>query len=377
MTNAVITAQQGSTQSDVGFKNRVINGDMRIDQRSNGAVVSGVTGGASYWLGDRFRIGGSALSTGRFSFQVVNDAPPGFIKSGKVTVTTSQTPTASDIQVLTQVIEGTNVADFMWGTSNAATASLSFWVKANISGQYVVAIRADNNSATYLASYTITSANAWQYITISIPGPTFGTWGGLTLSTTIGIRLDFNLGTGTTPSSASTNTWLAGDYFRTTSDVQLIQTLGATWQITGVQFEVGSSASGFDYRNYGTELAMCQRYFYRMYGLQYNFSQVNIGAGTFTFGTRTHPTTMRTTPTFGHNLTLASYVAALPTADQWATYYQNNGWPGISSGDFATVINDAGNSVYTALGGYSVTFGANTTAIRLGGNKYLEWSAEL
>jgi hypothetical protein len=98
-------------------------------------------------------------------------------------------------------------------------------------------------------------------VTISIPGPTFGTWGGRTLSTTIGVRLDFNLGSGTTYANASTNTWLTTDFFRTTSDVQLIQTLGATWQITGIQLEVGSSATGFDYRSYSTELAMCQRYY--------------------------------------------------------------------------------------------------------------------
>ena len=303
MTNAVITAQQGSTQADVGFKNRVINGDFRINQRFGTALQTGITGGANYWLADRFRIGGSALSTGRFSFQTVTDAPAGFVNSGKITVTTSQTPAASDVQVLSQIIEGINVSDFAWGTSGALAVSLSFWVKANLSGQYCVAVRSDNATAAYVATYTITTANTWQYITISIPGCTFGTWGGQSLSTTIGVRLDFNLGTGTSSSTSSVNTWLTADYFRTTSDIQLVQTLGATWQITGVQLEVGTSASGFDYRFYGDELQRCYRYFVRMLAPGQEFYPMMMTGGYvfpsnyYKWITRALPVPMRASPT--------------------------------------------------------------------------------
>jgi hypothetical protein len=333
MTNAVITAQIGSSQTDYGFKNRVINGDFRINQRAGTALQTGVTGGASYWLADRFRIGGSALATGRFSFQTVADAPAGFVNSGKITVTTAQTPAASDIQVLTQIIEGINVSDFMWGTSSAIAVSLSFWVKANLSGQYVVAIRADSNTATYLATYTISSANVWQYVTISIPGPTFGTWGGLTLSTTTGIRLDFNLGTGTSSINASTNTWLTSDFFRTTADVQLIQTLGATWQITGVQLETGSLATGFDYRFYNDELLKCYRYFFQSKGFGTTLSYTDAWihkyeayskpAAYWQWVEKSFPVPMRGTPT-------VSVSDGAGTIGRWSAWTSQGG--GITNG---------------------------------------------
>lgn len=250
-----------------GMRNRVINGDFRIDQRRVGTAQTNVTGGADYWLADRWRVGGSAL-TGKMTFQTVADAPPGFVNSGKITVTTAQPSyNTSDVSVLSQIIEGNNLADFGWGSAAATAASFSFWVKASVTGTYNVSIRSDNvsNNYSYCAAYTVLQANTWEYKTISIPATVVGNWGGLTLSNTYGIRIDWNLGCGT-DSTVTPNTWVnTASAFQSTGAVKILSTLNSTWQITGVQLEKGSVATPFEYRSITNELQLCQRYFYKTF----------------------------------------------------------------------------------------------------------------
>lgn len=255
----------------VMFRNRVINGDFRVDQRRNGSSLTGVTGGQDAWLSDRFRIGGSAMPTARMTWQQVADAPvgSGFKYSGKITVTAAEIAT-NQTQVLSHIIEGTNTADFEWGTAAAKPASLSFWVKASITGKYSVAIRSDNGNATFVATYQITQPNVWEYKAIQIPAPVnYGTWG---WTNSLGIRLDWDLGSGTNGSTSSSgnvtatpNIWQYYDAFRTADTVRLIEFSNATWQITGVQLEKSSVATPFEFRPYATELALCQRYFEKIY----------------------------------------------------------------------------------------------------------------
>jgi len=250
-----------SAPNTFGYKNRVINGAFAIDQRANGTAQLGVAGGSTYFLADRFRVGGSALSTGRFTWQQVTDAPNGFTNSGKITVTTAQS-TTSEVQVLTHWMEGLNVSDFAWGTSSATSAALSFWVKASVTGTYSVAIRSDNvgTNYSYVATYSVTAANTWQYITIIIPPITVGTW---TMSVDYGIRIDWDIGSGTSGNQTTGNVWTAGNYFKAPGTVNLVSNNGATWQITGVQFEKGSIATPFEFRDYGRELQLCQRYCFK------------------------------------------------------------------------------------------------------------------
>lgn len=245
-----------------GFKNRVINGAFHIDQRYRGAARTGLDLSADPWLSDRFRLGGGT-TTFKCTMQNVADAPAGFLRSGKITITTAETVDSGDVTVLSQIIEGNNLADLGWGTQNAVAVTLSFWVKASITGQYHISLRSDGAGTNYcyVAPYTINQANTWEQKTIVVPGPTAGTWGALTQSISTGIRLDWNLGTGTGAQTATENSWIQADSkFCTSNTVQLIANVNATWQITGVQLERGSVATSFEHRPYSIELALCKRY---------------------------------------------------------------------------------------------------------------------
>jgi hypothetical protein len=236
-----------------GFKNRIINGAMVIDQRNAGASVTIST---NSYVTDRFRVyktNASATVTSQRS----TTAPAGFANSLLYSVTTGAATGAGDYSQIYQAIEGFNVADLAWGTASAATVTLSFWVRSSVTGTYGVCL---NNSAAnrcYVASYVVNSANTFEYKTITIAGDTSGTW---TTDNTAGITIDWDMGVGTTYSGSATGAWQSANYQGLTGGVKLTTTSGATFYITGVQLEKGSTATSFDYRPYGTELALCQRY---------------------------------------------------------------------------------------------------------------------
>jgi hypothetical protein len=291
------------------FRNRIGNGAMLIDQRRNGVAVTGVTGGQDTWLADRFRIGGSAMATGRMTWQQVTDAPAGsgLYKSGKITVTAAQASSGSYVQVLSTFVEANNMTDFEWGTSTAKTAVFSFWIKASIPGMYAVALRADNANASFVSNYNINTANTWEYKSIVVSGPTIGTWN---TGTAAGLRIDFDLGTDNNQYVADNlaNTWVASDSFKTTSSKSLVATNGATWQITGVQLERGSVATPFEHRPIGIELALCQRY-YVQFGTTSAYE--HFGIGVVQSGQSTQiinlPVTMRAAPTFAYSGSLSNF----------------------------------------------------------------------
>jgi len=241
-------------------RNRIINGDMRIDQRNAGASVSGTT---EYPV-DRFRV--DEITDGVTSCQQVSDAPAGFSYSLKVTTTTADASLGAAQYCRTRHrIEGYQMADFGWGTADAKAVTLSFWVKSSLTGTFGGALSNSAANHNYGIEYAISSANTWEYKTIAIPGDTSGTW----LTTNgIGIRLDFGLGVGTDYSTATAGSWTSTSNALTTTTaglVSVIGTLNATWQITGVQLEVGSVATPFEHRSYGDELARCQRYYSTSY----------------------------------------------------------------------------------------------------------------
>jgi hypothetical protein len=234
------------------MRNRIINGAMVIDQRNAGAAVT-TTG--SYPV-DRFLI--ALNSDGAVSAQQDSVAPSGFVKSLKWTTTTADgSLAAGQLNQVRQAIEGFNTADFMWGTANAATVTVSFWVRSSLTGTFAGSLRNNAGDRSYVFTYAISAANTWEYKTVTIAGETTGTW----LTTNgVGIFLTFDLGTGSTYQTTA-GSWAAGNFWSTSGAVPVIGTLNATWQVTGVQLEKGTQATSFEYRQYQQELALCQRYY--------------------------------------------------------------------------------------------------------------------
>ena len=251
-----ITFEDGSIVSSgsQGFKNKIINGAMMIDQRNAGAALTSSSG---YGV-DRFYFSKFATDELAWSIQQDTSAPAGFINSQKVTITTAETSlTTNENVTLGQVIEGLNIADLNWGTANAKTVTLSFWVRSSLTGTFGGALFNSAANRFYPFSYTILAANTWEYETITITGDTSGTW----LTTNgAGIYVQWGLGQG--PDRLGTaGAWTASNNQGVTGQVQLASNLNATWQITGVQLEKGTTASSFEFRSYGKELMLCQRYF--------------------------------------------------------------------------------------------------------------------
>ena len=234
------------------MKNRIINGAMVIDQRNAGAAV---TANDSYAV-DRFL--NQNDTDGAFSAQQNSSAPAGFVNSLKWTITAADTSLGATQRCAIQHrIEGYNIADLNWGTANAKTITLSFWVRSSLTGTFGGSLQNSAANRSYPFTYTISAANTWEYETITIAGDTTGTW----LTTNgIGLRIYFGLGVGSTYSGTA-SAWASADYRSVTGATSVVGTNGATFYITGVQLEVGSSATGFEYRQYTTELNLCQRYY--------------------------------------------------------------------------------------------------------------------
>jgi hypothetical protein len=227
---------------------------MVIDQRNAGASVA-IPDSTVTFLTDRFRF--DENTDGSFSGQQVSTAPSGFINSLKFTVTSADTSLAAGQYAnLRQPIEGLNVADLAWGTASAATVTLSFWVYSSLTGTFGGSLRNSAGDRSYPFTYTISTANTWEQKTITVAGDTTGTW----LTTNgAGLIVIWGLGVGST-FSGTAGAWAAANYLSATGAVSVVGTNGATWYITGVQLEKGSTATSFDYRPYGTELQLCQRY---------------------------------------------------------------------------------------------------------------------
>jgi len=258
MTQAVALAQQASTGVSPGFRNRIINGGMTIDQRNAGASVTPSTG-FIYNL-DRWTSYGSQTS----KFTVQQDAgavtpPTGFSDYLGVTSLSAYSVIGSDLFMISQAIEGFNTADLAWGTANAKTVTLSFWVRSSLTGTFGGALLNSANNRSYPYSYTISSANTWEQKSITIAGDTTGTWVGATNG--IGMYVSFSFGMGSAYSGTA-GAWSGSQLWSATGAVSVVGTNGATFYITGVQLEVGSTATSFDYRPYGTELVLCQRYYW-------------------------------------------------------------------------------------------------------------------
>ena len=292
----LMTTSDGVSSSGLyGFKNRLINSAMVIDQRNAGASVTPTSG---QYLVDRWEAQLSAASKYSVQQNAGSVTPPaGFVNYLGATSLSAYSVGASEYFGLEQRIEGYNIADLGWGTANAKTVTLSFWAYSSLTGTFGGSIFNDTGARSYPFSYSISSANTWTQISITIAGDTSGTW----LKTNgIGLQILFGLGVGTT-ASGTAGAWSGTLYRSATGATSVVGTNGATFYITGVQLEKGSTATSFDYRPYGTELALCQRYYFQLTNsgstLQYVSGIAYDATNIYTMNLYFLPVPMRTAPT--------------------------------------------------------------------------------
>ena len=298
------TEQETGYANGIGFRNRIINGDMRIDQRNAGVSV---TPTATAYTLDRWQATVSASS--KFSVQqnAGSVTPPvGLTKYLGCTSLSAYSVGVDDYFMMRQAIEGFNIADLGWGTANAQPVTISFRVYSSLTGTFGGAIENNASNRSYPFSYTVSASNTWETKTVTIAGDTAGTW---ETNNGIGLILAFGLGVGTTYSGTA-GAWGSTRYFSATGAVSVVGTSGATFYITGVQLEVGSVATPFERRPYGTELSLCQRYYQRISGFMCSTGTSGLTgcASSIMFKTE-----MRTSPSVG--LTAVLTVTQVNTND--------------------------------------------------------------
>jgi hypothetical protein len=326
-----------------GFRNRIINGDMRIDQRNAGAPVT-VNNSAAFYATDRW-FGFGMTTAGVFTLNRSTVAPTGFTNSLAATCTTADASIAAgDRYFVNQAIEGFNAADLGFGAAGAQTVTLSFWVRSSLTGTYCATLINQAGSRSYVAEYSIAVADTWEYKTIYIPGDTAGTW----LSdngTGVGVR--FALATGTTYQTTA-NAWAAGNFNATSNQVNWMSSSSSrTFRITGVQLEPGTVATPFERRPIGTELALCQRYYYEDAFL------VGAGASTTSIAraSANHPVEMRAAP----SLTISNSVQ-----------FFNGGATVTATGAVTNYSTVRGVNTDLNIGGGGVTFAASCRVANTG-----------
>ena len=365
--NLGITFPDGSLQtaaaSPFGLKNRIINGDMVIDQRNNGASVTATTS-APYTL-DRWTAYSS--TTGKFTVQQNAGSvtpPAGFTNYLGVTSTSAYTVTSTDIMNIVQYIEGYNVADLDFGKSTAKTITISFWVRSSLTGTFGGSILNSAQNRSYPFSYTISAANTWEQKSITIAGDTTGTW----LTTNgIGIMVQFALGVGSTYSGTA-GAWTSTSFISSvTGATSVVGTNGATFYITGVQLERNTTATPFEWIPYGQELMLCQRYYYKISGAATD--RIAIGHNSTTtngIGTSQFPVTLRTAPTA---------LEQSGTATHYEVQHGNIATTCSAVPTFATASTNMATSTFIVASGLTAGQGSNIRLANASG--YIAWSAEL
>jgi hypothetical protein len=350
-----ITFNDGSqmgTASALGMRNRLINGCMRYDQRNNGVATTNTING---YATDRWQV--LQGTTGKLTAQQMqtantsaanyesNSVPAGHFNSLKITSQSAYSVGSGELYRVVQIVEGINWADMSWGTSAAATVTLSFLVKSSLTGTFGGAIGRADGARTYPFTYTINSANTWQQVTIVIPGDTVGTY----LADNSGVLyLQFSLGLGSSVAGGTAFTWGTSAVGAPSGVTSLVGTNAATWYITGVQLERGSVATPFEYRQYGTELAMCQRY-YEVINADYTqsfWADINGGNSVTANVNLFFRVTKRTTPTVAqygtYSLSNTSSPTLYPHNNGLSMYYQTSGtgrcywYPNVNAGVTAT-----------------------------------------
>jgi hypothetical protein len=264
---------------------------MVIDQRNAGAAWGTSINGYCVDRWNCFQSVTGKLNGGQNYNSIT--PPVGFSNYIGVQSQSAYSVLAADYYVFQQAIEGFNTSDLGFGTANAKTITLSFWVRSSLTGTFGGSIKNSASNRSYPFSYTITSANTWEYETITIAGDTSGTWIGATNG--VGIVVCLGMGVGTTY-SATAGSWQAGNYLSTTGATSVVGTNGATFYITGVQLEIGSSATGFNFRSIGQEQLLCMRYYQIMNSILWLYP-LEYGGNNYRRVVYPLPVTMRAAPT--------------------------------------------------------------------------------
>jgi hypothetical protein len=312
------------------MRNRIINGQMTIDQRNGGSSVATTTTGSFAYSLDRW----AYLVTESSKFTIQQNAgsvtpPAGFTNYLGCTSTSAYSVVSGDVFAINQLIEGYNVADLDWGTANAKTVTLSFWVRSSLTGTFGGALANSGKTRNYPFSYSIPVANTWTQISVTVAGDTTGTWEKTTAN---GLQVIFSLGAGST-FSGTAGAWTATNVWQPTGSVSVVGTNGATFYITGVQLERGTQATSFEYRQYQQEFALCQRY----------FCLVSSASGITAISTTNNysisfPVVMRAAPS-------VAMVSARCTDASTSDY--------SSSSPSATIFNATNNSCRLSVGGFT------------------------
>jgi hypothetical protein len=349
------------------LRNRIINGDMRIDQRNAGAAVT-VTNAGQYTV-DRWQ-SYQSIATSKFTVQQNAGAvtpPSGFSNYAGCTSSSAYSIGAGEYFVFWQKIEGFNFSDMGWGTAGAKTVTLSFWAYSSLTGTFGGSIQNSAQNRNYNFSYTISSANTWTAISVTIAGDTTGTWVGSTNG--IGAQIFFGIGAGTSAVGAA-NTWGATALFGVTGQVNIIATNGATFYITGVQLEAGTVATPFERQIYSTQLAQCQRYYETTYfstsvAVPTNASNgyIPIPSAAVASGTQyafiPFKVTKRASPTvttYSYTSSTTSKASALNGTDLAVS----SGVPAGATASHFWLSNDSGASITPSLGGFLIHYAATS-----------------
>jgi len=352
-----------------GFKNRIINGAMVIDQRNNGASVTPSSGN---YLVDRFQVQLTQASKFTAQQNAGSVTPPtGFTNYLGFTSSSAYSIGSGDLFDFNQRIEGYNVSDLGFGTANAKTVTLSFWVYSSLTGTFGGALGNGNGTRSYPFTYSVPTANTWTQISITIAGDTSGTW---YTNNSIGLQVIWSLGSGSTYSGTA-GAWASANYTSATGAVSVVGTSGATFYITGVQLEVGTQATSFDYRPYTTELQLCQRYYWK--------NIFTVGVGPYTVSSTSNgsnigiyipnPVYMRASPTTATSISNSNYDSSGPTSGNWVLnqpYTQNATKTGT------VVVNSIGDATGVFFSFTGATFSVQPTGIN-GNGVYISASSEL
>lgn len=305
IANNTISSSDLNTNIYFPGRNRIINGAMVIDQRHAGASVTPASGAYTY-ITDRWYV--AVNQSNKLTSRQSSTAPSGFSRSLQVVSSSAYSLVSTDIFCMSQKIEGFNCYDFAWGTANAKPVTVSFKVRSSLTGTFGGVVRNSLANMNYPFTYTISSADTFEDKTITIPGATTGTW---STDNSSGVELIFGLGMGSNY-VATAGAWTSSFVLSATGSTSLVGTNGATWYITGVQLEEGSTATSFEHRLYGQELSLCQRYYevVRFHGWSRSTDSLILGSGTYAQQKRAAPTVIYSKVSGGGSGTVTALTAA-------------------------------------------------------------------
>ena len=245
-----------NTSGSLAARNRIDNGAMEVAQR--GGSETTIDSSTSEYVCDRWAARGE--SGDAFLYDQDGSAPYGFRNSLKFNCSNISGGGSNQLYTISQAIEGYNIADFGFGGGSARGMSISFWVKASITGDWGGSVQNESRDRSYPFVYNIAVADDWEYKTVYIPGPTSGSWNN---NTGVGIRLNFDMGCGSN-FRGNAGSWNNADDRGPSGAISPMQTLNSVWRVTGVQLEMGPAATPFEYRGYPVEFVRCQRYYQRI-----------------------------------------------------------------------------------------------------------------